>query len=223
MPKEVKRSTNPLLALVLAWLVPGAGHFYLGRPIRGAIIFVVIGATFWTGMAVGGVLTMDYYNNRGWFVAQMCTGAHGLVGWHRQKAVYEPVIKDLAEKMKNTIKDYIADQRNIEQRNIQQGNKVNPYWTKKTDAGFVDVYEVGISENRDPNDHVLNRVVGEVDAELQKEGLAMLYPTENVARAYSGVAGMLNLLCIIDAIVLSFMGTYGEPEPSGPAPDREAA
>jgi TM2 domain-containing membrane protein YozV len=202
MPKEIKRSTNPLLALVLAWLVPGAGHFYLGRPVRGAIIFVVIGATFWVGVAVGGVLTVDYYNSRGWFVAQMCTGAHGLYGWHRQKNVYEPVFTDIAEKMKDS----------------------NP---KITTQGVISLFMLGTSESRDSanpgtiRDAVL--VVGEVDAALQKQGVAMLYPTENVARAYSGVAGMLNLLCIIDAMVLSFMGTYGEPEPSDAAPTREAA
>ena len=178
MPRKVTRSTNPLLALVLAWLVPGAGHFYLGRPVRGAIIFVVIGATFWVGMAVGGVLTVDYYNSRGWFVAQMCTGAHGLYGWHRQKAVYDVVIADFMH---------------------------------------------GISDSNDSRNPTVTLVVGEVDAELQKEGLVMLYPTENVARAYAGVAGMLNLLCIIDAIILSFMGVYGEREPSDPATGKGAA
>ena len=81
----------------------------------------------------------------------------------------------------------------------------------------------GISESKEQNDQLSTRVVGEVDAELQKEGFAMLYPTENIARAYAGVAGMLNLLCIIDAIILSFMGTYGEPPPLDPTMDREAA
>jgi TM2 domain-containing membrane protein YozV len=193
MPKEIKRSTNPLLALVLAWLVPGAGHFYVGRPVRGAIIFVVIGATFWTGMAVGGVLTVDYYNSRGWFVAQMCTGAHGLYGWHRQKALYDVVFKQVAEK------------------------------TNLSTQGVIANFMHGTSESNDSRDPTLALVVGEVDAELQRQGVAMLYPTENVARGYAGVAGMLNLLCIIDALLLSFMGVYGEPEPSDRAPAREAA
>jgi hypothetical protein len=202
MPKKFTTSTNPLLALVLAWLVPGAGHFYLGRRVRGVIIFVVIGATFWAGMAMGGVLTMDYYNNRGWFVAQMCTGAHGLYGWHRQKQVYEPVFKDIADGMKER-------NSNITVQNV------------------ISLFMLGVSESRDSSDPATAKeatlVVGEVDAALQKRGLAMLYPAENISRAYAGVAGMLNLLCIIDAIVLSFMGTYGEPKPSGPTTGREAA
>jgi len=44
-----------------------------------------------------------------------------------------------------------------------------------------------------------------------KEGIALVAPTETVARAYSGVAGMLNLLCIFDALMLSLLGIRGEP------------
>ncbi len=186
MPKEDTRYVNALLAMVLAWLVPGAGHFYLGRRVRGAIIFVVIGATFWAGVAVGGTLTVDYYNSRGWFVAQMCAGAHGLVGWQRQKAVYEPLF------------DQVAKERNISTQDV------------------ISKFMRGTSESNDSRDPAIARVVGEVDAALQEKGVAMLYPTENVARAYAGVAGMLNLLCIIDAVVLSCMGTYGEPKPPDP-------
>ena len=193
MQKESSRFVSALLATVLAWLVPGAGHFYLGRRVRGVIIFVVIGATFWGGMAVGGVLTMDYYNNRGWFIAQMCTGAHGLVGWQRQKALYDPVFKGIADSMETSPQNVVA------------------------------YFMHGISESNDPKDQTATRVVGEVDAALQAKGVAMLYPTENVARAYAGVAGMLNLLCIIDAIILAFMGVYGESEPTDPAAARGAA
>ena len=200
--------------MVLAWLVPGAGHFYLGRRVRGVIIFVVIGATFWGGMAVGGVLTMDYYNSRGWFIAQMCTGAHGLAGWKRQKDVYEPAFKHVADKMNAVFvtDDYLhsAFQRTFQKNAI-------------TSQEVISLFMHGISESKEQNDQLSTRVVGEVDAELQKEGFAMLYPTENIARAYAGVAGMLNLLCIIDAIILSFMGTYGEPPPLDPTMDREAA
>ena len=46
-----------LLATFLAWLVPGAGHVMLGRTLRGVIIFIIIGAMFWTGVGLGGVMT----------------------------------------------------------------------------------------------------------------------------------------------------------------------
>ena len=44
---------NPWLAGLLAWLVPGLGHFYQGR-IHKAILFAVcIHGLFWTGFAQG--------------------------------------------------------------------------------------------------------------------------------------------------------------------------
>jgi hypothetical protein len=44
-------------------------------------------------------------------------------------------------------------------------------------------------------------------------GIALVVPSETVARAYSGVAGLLNLMCIFDALMLSIMGARGEPRP----------
>jgi len=49
--------------------------------------------------------------------------------------------------------------------------------------------------------------------ELVREHLDLNYPTDSVARAYSGVAGMLNLLAIFDAVMLAAMGRLGEPPP----------
>ncbi len=93
-----KKKTSPpiaALALVLAWIVPGLGHIYLGRHLRGVIIFLAIGATFWTAVGLGGVMTVDYQNQRWWFAAEMLTGVHGIIGWERQRRVYEELSDDL--------------------------------------------------------------------------------------------------------------------------------
>lgn len=47
---------NPHLAAVLAWLVPGAGHFYLGRRRRGLAFLLVVAATLAIGCALDGRL-----------------------------------------------------------------------------------------------------------------------------------------------------------------------
>ena len=83
-----------LLVFLLAWLIPGAGHAYVGRPVRAGIIFTVIAATFWSGVAIGGVMTVDYENERWWFAAELLTGLHGIVGWHRQRMVYRELAAD---------------------------------------------------------------------------------------------------------------------------------
>ena len=46
---------------------------------------------------------------------------------------------------------------------------------------------------------------------MADENLALAYPADAVAQAYSGIAGMLNLLCIFDAALLGMMGKGAEP------------
>ena len=156
----------PFVTLLLGWLIPGAAHAYVGRPVRAAIIFVVIGATFWGGVGIGGVLAVDYQNERWWFAGQMLTGIHGLVGWQRQKKVYAAIA---AEAEIGPPPPLMTQRR---------GN-----WTYKADSW------------------------------LAKEKLALVSPADTVARAYTGVAGLLNLMCVFDALMLSLMGVTAETPP----------
>lgn len=45
---------NWALAALLAWLVPGAGHYYQGRLFKAALFFVLIMGTFAVGVCLGG-------------------------------------------------------------------------------------------------------------------------------------------------------------------------
>ena len=42
------------LACVLAWLVPGAGHFYLGKRVKGTLFLAIVVVTFFTGLGLKG-------------------------------------------------------------------------------------------------------------------------------------------------------------------------
>ncbi len=82
MTKNVPE-TNPevrmTVAGVLTWLLPGAGHIFIGHRVRGLIIMVTIAVTFWGGVAIGGVKkTIDPKEQRLWFIAQICAGGHSL-------------------------------------------------------------------------------------------------------------------------------------------------
>ena len=46
------RFKEPWLAGILAWLIPGAGHFYQGRHFKAAIFFFCILGTFMYGLAM---------------------------------------------------------------------------------------------------------------------------------------------------------------------------
>lgn len=43
---------NPLLAVILTWIVPGAGHWCLGKRKKAVFYFLVITALFLAGMAI---------------------------------------------------------------------------------------------------------------------------------------------------------------------------
>ena len=45
---------DPLIAGVLAWLIPGLGHFYQGRNAKGALYMICILGTFLYGLYLGG-------------------------------------------------------------------------------------------------------------------------------------------------------------------------
>lgn len=75
-------AVSGILAVALAWLVPGGGHFLLRRTTRGALIFIAVISTFLIGIMMRGAFftpqtgdtltTIIYY---GGFVAHLCTGA----------------------------------------------------------------------------------------------------------------------------------------------------
>jgi hypothetical protein len=49
-----ERSSLPMLALLLGWLVPGAGHVLLGKYIRGGLLFISILGMFLVGLGLQG-------------------------------------------------------------------------------------------------------------------------------------------------------------------------
>jgi hypothetical protein len=169
-----KSSRSPLVAMLLAWIVPGAGHLYLGKYARGAIIMATIAATFWGGIAIGGVMTVDPQGERWWFAAEMVTGAHGLASWQRQQREYKRITAEL-----------------------------------KRD-GVEPPASPSAQQEADWDAALTNK--------LANEGLALVYPGDVVAHAFTGIAGLLNLMCIFDAVMLAMMGAEASRPAEQPAP-----
>jgi len=166
-----------LVAGLLAWLIPGAGHVYLGRTVRGVIICICIHAMFWSGVAVGGVFTVEPLRERWWFSVQMATGVSGLAGWVHQ------------DRMRRRITSRFEDPR-LRSPTPVRGRRDE--WWKAYTAAQAD------------------------------KGVALVYPASVVARAYTGIAGMLNLMCVFDVVCLGLIGRLGEPDRAGrrKPPDR---
>lgn len=58
VPVKTQTSSNGFsyLALIVGWLVPGAGHLLTGRWIRALLLFLSIAAMYWLGIAMQGQL-----------------------------------------------------------------------------------------------------------------------------------------------------------------------
>ncbi len=78
-PRTAQRVPSIATSVSLAWLLPGLGHWWIGEKKRAIIFFVVITATFWTGVAVGGVRTTVTPRDNGlWIAAQLCAGPQAI-------------------------------------------------------------------------------------------------------------------------------------------------
>ncbi len=81
-PKVENPQVRMSIAGVLTWLMPGAGHMFIGERARGVIIMATIAVTFWGGVAIGGVSnTVSPRDRTLWFMGQICAGSHALAAW----------------------------------------------------------------------------------------------------------------------------------------------
>lgn len=70
MARRSKESRTLLMLIVglLAWLVPGAGHFVLNQKKRSIIIFATIALIFSVGIYVGSIGVIDLFGSTPWYV-----------------------------------------------------------------------------------------------------------------------------------------------------------
>jgi hypothetical protein len=59
-PTTPVRRGDPLVAVLLGWFLPGAGHVYLGRARRGVLGFAVVGGLYLLGLALAGGQTFEF-------------------------------------------------------------------------------------------------------------------------------------------------------------------
>jgi hypothetical protein len=70
---------DPLLASFLAWLIPGAGHFYQGRTGKGVLFSVCILGTYFFGLYLGqGRVVYASMRSEDWRLPYLCQVGVGL-------------------------------------------------------------------------------------------------------------------------------------------------
>ncbi|MBK8268421.1 MAG: hypothetical protein IPK83_09020 [Planctomycetes bacterium] len=89
------------LGAILAWLVPGLGHWWIGERQRAVIFFIVISVTFWGGIAVGGVRSAVTAKENGlWIAAQLCTGPQSLFALSVSRNLEDEARRDPSKQFK---------------------------------------------------------------------------------------------------------------------------
>lgn len=80
MTQSAKNSTNPVLLLIMSWIVPGSGHFRLGKLFRAATFFVSVSLLFWLGIYLKAYFTFPDTPNETFaifkFIGALSTGFH---------------------------------------------------------------------------------------------------------------------------------------------------
>jgi hypothetical protein len=77
---EVVAPMRCVAAAMLSWLVPGAGHIYIGERTRGAVIGVCVAAAYAAGLYIGGLKSVvNLGENLPWFFAQMWAGGYTML------------------------------------------------------------------------------------------------------------------------------------------------
>ena len=72
MTAPSQKDRSPFAALVLGWVLPGAGHAYAGRWGKAVLFFSLITALMVAGLVIGG--GTNILPNRLWYAAQVCAG-----------------------------------------------------------------------------------------------------------------------------------------------------
>jgi hypothetical protein len=75
-------TTRTVQAGILAWLLPGAGHYFLGHRGIAIVFFVAISFAYGTGLAIGGVKNSVNPNVNHWlFLAEVPAGGYTIASY----------------------------------------------------------------------------------------------------------------------------------------------
>jgi len=164
------------IAAVLAVLLPGAGHAYLGETRRAVLIACGVLGLFFGGMFIGGIDVVDRQEDGVWFVGQSLVGPIAFAT------------------------DYYH-QHFLKVRDGQRLRSAEPYEIRNPKTGApipVRVAETGEAlPFADPRANGAVRVSTPSDLPPNSKSVGRV---NELGTLISAIAGMLNLICIIDAM-----------------------
>jgi len=201
---------TPLLLLmtVAGWLLPGAGYFLLGQKKRAIIIFITITLTLCTGLYIGSIGVIDFNGPAALYVkaAQIMNPPIVLIlGYH---TVGRLLFNITLESQDDLYGDALSDGLRQEfgkkgsplgqGATISTGQRANEWLIHSNNRSYIIKEEWNkLKETNELNVYTAYPVHG--------------WPNE-IGQIYTMTSGLLNLLCIVNAI---YLGHLRGTEPTG--------
>jgi hypothetical protein len=181
-----------LIVAVLAWVVPGAGHFFIKEKKRAAIIFVTITATFTVGLYVGSIAVVDRVGARPWYVGQILTS---------------PSVAIIAEASQRASQTWQQAS-----RASQNATQVAVQYDRESQKAIKIAKEQGSPEAMEKAQLTIQKAeVFKEDAEVltqktREVEFASFGKPHDIGQIYTAIAGALNLLAILSAVYMAHSG-----------------
>lgn len=162
-PTKADPTATATAAGVLAWFLPGAGHWYLGQRRFAMMYFIAVTIPYLAGVAIGGVkTTVNPHLNHWLFLAELGVGSYAS-GFYLMNGM------------------------------------VGPY-------NAPDTADILMRSPRLQMDPRFNTITKRDAAEAALHPYQSYYPGSEVAQIYVAVAGLLNILAVLDAITRAAHG-----------------
>jgi hypothetical protein len=188
---EIRRSSVPLpVVVVFAWLIPGGGYFLIGERARAVTAGVAIVMLFLAGIAVGGIRIAD---PPGWGQYGYMTQLVQRFDRRRQQMEddytrIEPASPDESRDPSEDDRDQAAGPALLRQPMAELGDK--PWYVGQILCGPIALVASAVSVN------AAHPSAGSPGQETWPSSHSRSW---EIGALYTAVAGMLNLLVIIDS------------------------
>jgi len=209
MSTRAKTSVSPLLVGLIAWMIPGSGYFLLRERLRAAAVFFSVVILFFLGILIGGIRIMD---PPGW-------GQYGykiqLVehpdGGHYDISRVDPI--NAEQETTPTLQgDRIMGPAITNMLVSEVGEK--PWYVGQILCGPITLMASAISVTEARPDENATSAYGPIGLSPVESVPASHSRSWEIGTLYTAVAGMLNLLAVIDSTFLAATPAEETPEKS---------
>lgn len=194
-PKEDK-GIGGIFALPLAYLIPGMGHILLGERTRGVLFLVTIHLLFASGMLLAGVRAINPPDQPIWSYTQMLSGWPWFASRYAEQRV--PRLDDLEREYNREFAEATGQHRS-------SGDTVEPVPDSRpmTEEERVE-HQKKVRESQE------RRAKFFQDFSARHPYFNYSPKIQDIGAVYCGIAGMLNLLVMLD-VLLRVSGNVRHP------------